>query len=189
VYIYTKWKFINQLKNQEEAIPFNIYADRFQIEYRDKNDIKAFTIFKDDTELFSFLREIYSPIESETMTKQPPPPTEIYGVFNVKQLTRNTALESLVAVDDVMLETHTISEIHRHNNSETVLSILEGEGIVIVDEEEFKVSKGDRICIPKGAYHGVKTDTLSLRFISVQVPPILDESHGSLDLEVKPDKK
>jgi hypothetical protein len=45
------------------------------------------------------------------------------------------------------------------------------------------VQAGGRILIGKGVYHGFATAASSLRFLSVQSPPILDEATGQLDLE------
>lgn len=112
-------------------------------------------------------------------------PAENFDVFQVKQLTRATSLEDLVAVDDVMIESHKTSQIHRHNQSDTVLYIVGGSGEVVVEDRSFAVSSGDRIHILPGQYHGVRTQAQSLHFISVQTPPILNKKTGVLDLEEK----
>ena len=108
---------------------------------------------------------------------------ELHDVFHVMQLTRDTPLESLVGVDLVSLEPGQTSQIHRHNRAETVLYMLDGAGVVVVGDTDHAVTAGDRIRIPAGAFHGVRTGDHSLRFLSVQSPPILDESTGVLDLE------
>ncbi len=109
---------------------------------------------------------------------------ETFGVFEVLQLTRGTALDSIVAADWVTMSPGKTSEIHRHNEAETVLWIIEGTGIVVVDGMDFHVAKGARLAIGKGCFHGVRTDLDSLTFLSVQSPPILDHDHGTLDLEL-----
>jgi hypothetical protein len=48
---------------------------------------------------------------------------EYYDVFFVTQLTRATALASIVAVDRVRVEPDRHSQTHRHNEAETVLFI------------------------------------------------------------------
>lgn len=106
-----------------------------------------------------------------------------FGVFEVAQLTRGTPLEHLVAADWVTVAPGRTSEVHRHNQAETVLLIVEGSGFVRVGESEEPVTAGDRIVIGKGVYHGVRTETDGLTFLSVQAPPILDYAAGTLDLE------
>ena len=111
------------------------------------------------------------------------PPVERFGVFDVRQVTRGTPLESWVAADLVNIAPHSTSEVHRHNRSETVLYIVAGAGRVLVGEEWFDVHAGDRVLIGKGTFHGLATGATALDFLSVQSPPILDESTGQLDLE------
>ena len=45
------------------------------------------------------------------------------------------------------------------------------------------VKAGDRLRIGKGVFHAVRTGESSLRFLSVQAPPILDVEAGTRDLE------
>ena len=111
------------------------------------------------------------------------PPVERFDVFDVRQVTRGTPLESLVAADLVSIAPHSTSEVHRHNRSETVLYIVAGMGRVRVGEEWFDVRAGDRVLIGRGVFHGLATGDQALDFLSVQSPPILDESTGQLDLE------
>lgn len=115
----------------------------------------------------------------------PDVPAEPFGVFQVKQLTRGTALESVVAADWVTISPGKTSEIHRHNHAETVLWIVDGSGIVLVDGVEYPISAGSRIAIGKGVYHGVRTGDRPLIFLSVQAPPILNQESGTLDLETE----
>jgi quercetin dioxygenase-like cupin family protein len=110
-------------------------------------------------------------------------PVEAFGVFEVTQVTRGTALEHVVAVDLVTIAAGRTSEVHRHNRAETVLLILDGSGFVRVGEEVVPVAKGARLAIGKGVAHGVRTEDDSLTFLSVQSPPILDRERGKLDLE------
>ncbi len=123
------------------------------------------------------------PHSSPTGVRLPDVPTEPFGVFEVQQLTRSTALESIVAADWVRIAAGKTSEIHRHNQAETILWIVEGSGTVVVADTEFAVEPGARIAIGKGVYHGVRTSGQSLTFLSVQCPPILNHETGTLDLE------
>jgi quercetin dioxygenase-like cupin family protein len=110
-------------------------------------------------------------------------PSEPFGVFRVTQVTRGTALEHLVAVDLVTVDPGQTSEVHRHNAAETVLLILGGAGEVRVGDEVLSVSEGARVLIGKGVFHGVRTGSEGLTFLSVQSPPILDKGRDALDLE------
>ena len=109
--------------------------------------------------------------------------SELNDIFHVTQVTRGTFLESLVAADVVRVEPGSASQVHRHNQAETVLYILDGSGIVQVGERKHHVSAGERVLVGKGVYHGVRTLQEPLRFLSVQSPPILDKARGTLDLE------
>ena len=122
---------------------------------------------------------------STTMLIQERVASEVFDVFEVRQLTRATTLEPKVAVDQVFVKPGMRSGIHRHHHADTVLVISGGEGEVIVGDEVFQVSAGDRIHIPPGAFHGVKTDRMELSFISIQTPPIQSNVTGILDLEMK----
>jgi quercetin dioxygenase-like cupin family protein len=108
---------------------------------------------------------------------------DVNDVFQVMQLTRGTELESIVGADYVRLDPEQTSKIHRHNRAETVLYILDGNGVVVVEDVDHNVVTGDRIRIRTGQYHGVRTEASALVFLSVQSPPILDKSTGVLDLE------
>jgi mannose-6-phosphate isomerase-like protein (cupin superfamily) len=110
-------------------------------------------------------------------------PREHFDVFEVTQITRGTPLESVVAADLVSVAPGRASEVHRHNEAETVLLILDGSGTVLVGESSLRVSKGARVVIGKGVFHGVRTEGESLTFLSVQSPPILVKARGTLDLE------
>lgn len=111
--------------------------------------------------------------------------SELYDVFDVRQVTRATPLESLVAVDLVEIAANACSQSHRHNRADTVLLMLEGSGEVEVSGAWFAVSAGERIHIPPGAFHRVRTGAGALKFLSVQTPPILDKESGALDLEMQ----
>jgi quercetin dioxygenase-like cupin family protein len=114
-------------------------------------------------------------------------PCEPFGVFQVTQITRGTALEHVIAVDLVTVDPGKVSEVHRHNEAETVLYILDGSGFIQVGDEFLAVSRGARVAIGKGVFHGVRTEGDALTFLSAQSPPILDQDAGRLDLEPLPD--
>lgn len=107
-----------------------------------------------------------------------------HDIFDVTQLTSGSELETLVAADHVRVEPGQESQIHRHNEAETVLFVLDGSGTVVVDDIDHDVAVGDRIHIGRGVFHGVRTGAdQALVFLSVQSPPILDAAAGRLDLE------
>lgn len=110
---------------------------------------------------------------------------ELHDVFHVMQVTRDTPLASEVAADLVDVEPGQESSMHRHNRAETVLYFLDGAGEVLLGEdyEAVPVKAGDRLRIGKGVFHAVRTGESSLRFLSVQAPPILDVEAGTRDLE------
>lgn len=110
-------------------------------------------------------------------------PEELYDVFYVTQITKATALEHLVAVDRVRVEPWKCSATHRHNEAETVLFIEQGSGYITINDERHLVKAGDRICIPRSAWHSVSTFQDGLVFTSIQSPPIHDEAAGRHDLE------
>jgi quercetin dioxygenase-like cupin family protein len=110
---------------------------------------------------------------------------ERHDVFDVMQVTRDTALEHTVAADLVVVEPHQRSNVHRHNKAETVLYILDGASDVLVGDTTVPATKGDRILIGKGVYHGFVTHEQSVTFLSVQSPPILDAKTGELDFDLR----
>ena len=109
---------------------------------------------------------------------------ERQDVFDVMQLTRDTALESTVGVDWVVLEQGQRSSLHRHNRAETVLYFVDGAADIVVGGDIVPVVAGDRLRIAKGVAHAVRTPSSAVTFVSVQSPPILDKSTGTLDLEL-----
>jgi quercetin dioxygenase-like cupin family protein len=113
------------------------------------------------------------------------PVPEKHDVFRVVQLSPGTVLEETIGADSVEIGPHSSSEIHRHNDSETVLFIIAGQAIVILDEEETPVRAGDRIYIGRGVFHGFRTSEQALTFVSIQVPPILDRKQGIFDREIR----
>ena len=111
------------------------------------------------------------------------PNPERNDVFDVLQVTLGTPLEEAVGADLVDVEPHRSSSVHRHNQAETVLYILDGEALIRVGDEEVAVRAGDRLLVRRGQFHGVTTGDLALRFLSVQSPPILNKARGTLDFE------
>ena len=113
------------------------------------------------------------------------PGPERNDVFDVLQVTLGTPLEEAVGADLVDVEPHQSSGVHRHNQAETVLYILDGEAVIRVGDDEVSVRAGDRLLVRRGQFHGVTTGERALRFLSVQSPPILNKARGTLDFELE----
>lgn len=47
---------------------------------------------------------------------------------------------------------------HNHEGQEEVYFFVQGTGVMIVDEERFRVQSGDIVLIPDGAFHRVVND-------------------------------
>lgn len=47
---------------------------------------------------------------------------------------------------------------HSHDGQEEVYFFVQGTGIMIVDEEHFRINSGDIILVPDGAFHRVIND-------------------------------
>ena len=46
--------------------------------------------------------------------------------------------------------------LHKHRLTEEIYHITEGSGIMTLGSEEFKVRKGDSVCIAPGTPHGIR---------------------------------
>ena len=111
---------------------------------------------------------------------------ELYDVFNVTQVTRDTPIETVVGADLVSMSPGQSSQTHRHNFSETVLFFTSGNATVFVNDVPHIVAAGDRILIHKTEFHSVDTPEGSgCEFLSVQTPPIQTNSTGFRDLETR----
>jgi mannose-6-phosphate isomerase-like protein (cupin superfamily) len=76
-------------------------------------------------------------------------------------------------VDYAVLPPGTSIGLHTHGNNEELYCILEGEGVMTVNGEECRVSKGDLILNPPGGTHGLEnqsTKALSILVIEVKIP-------------------
>jgi len=62
-------------------------------------------------------------------------------------------------VDYAVLPPGTSIGLHRHNQDEELYFILEGEGLMTVNDERCRVTKGDLILNPPGGIHGLVNDS------------------------------
>jgi mannose-6-phosphate isomerase-like protein (cupin superfamily) len=65
---------------------------------------------------------------------------------------------------------------HYHRASEELYYLLEGSGDIEVDGEQARVTAGDAILIPPGAWHQIRADaSTELRFLCCCAPPYTHE--------------
>lgn len=107
-----------------------------------------------------------------------------FNVFEVSQLTPDTFLSQQAGVDYVEIPPNSISEVHRHNESDALIFTISGKAKIELDGNLYDLEPSMRIFIPRGMTHGFQTNENKLQFISVQVPPIKDDANGKFDLEV-----
>jgi quercetin dioxygenase-like cupin family protein len=107
-----------------------------------------------------------------------------FNVFLVSQVAPGTFVEGVAGLDFVVIPAKSVSEIHRHNHSDNVIYVLSGTAQALLDGEAYNISRGMRVVIPRGVGHGFRTGDEALEFISLQVPPILDEAEGIFDREI-----
>jgi len=113
------------------------------------------------------------------------PVSEQFNVFHVTQLATDSFLDKVLGLDYIYIRPNSISEIHRHNNSDNLIFILSGKAIIILNSVEHEISPGLRVHIPRGMWHGFRTHNVALEFISAQIPPILNKADNVFDREVQ----
>ena len=59
---------------------------------------------------------------------------------------------------------------HIHEHSEDLIIVLEGEGVIRLDDEAFPIKAGDIIHVLEGEYHGTVAGPNGLLCVSVQAP-------------------
>lgn len=63
-------------------------------------------------------------------------------------------------------------ENHRHPHSADIISVIQGEGVLITDGEEHVIRRGDVVYVPPGVDHGMRNDgTETLVSVDSQAPP------------------
>jgi len=60
---------------------------------------------------------------------------------------------------------------HVHDHSEDLIFVLEGSGVIRLDDQEFPIEKGDVILVSEGEFHGTVAGPEGLTCVSVQAPP------------------
>jgi mannose-6-phosphate isomerase-like protein (cupin superfamily) len=65
--------------------------------------------------------------------------------------------------------------VHKHQEADEVLFVLEGTGFGLLGDARMPVEKGSAIYIPKGVWHGVENPDSELLLLWVVAPPGLEE--------------
>ena len=74
------------------------------------------------------------------------------------------------------------THLHRHHLSEEIYYVLEGEGIMTLGEEEFRLAPGDCVLIPPGTPHRLKNPgKRPLRILCACAPPYAHEDTTILE--------
>jgi mannose-6-phosphate isomerase-like protein (cupin superfamily) len=77
---------------------------------------------------------------------------------------------------EATLEPAQATERHYHERSEEIYLVTKGSGELEVDGESRRVSRGDAILIPPGAWHTLENDgTSELTVLCMCSPPYSDE--------------
>ena len=70
--------------------------------------------------------------------------------------------------------------LHKHHQSEEIYHILEGSGVMALEDRKFEVKAGDTICIPPGTPHQIhNSGEIPLRLMCCCSPPY---SHDDTEL-------
>jgi uncharacterized cupin superfamily protein len=60
---------------------------------------------------------------------------------------------------------------HVHDHSEDLIFVLEGGGVIRLDDKELPIEAGDVILVSEGEFHGTVAGPSGLTCVSVQAPP------------------
>ncbi len=67
------------------------------------------------------------------------------------------------------------TERHYHAKSEEIYYVVEGVGAIELDGERGTLRPGDAVLIPPGAWHRIRAETETLRFLCCCAPPYTHE--------------
>ncbi|MBW4422862.1 MAG: cupin domain-containing protein [Myxacorys californica WJT36-NPBG1] len=82
---------------------------------------------------------------------------------------------STIGFDHVRIAKGSSLKPHIHAASEAFVYILEGTGVVTLENRNYWVRAGDTIYVPAGVSHGFSTPNEDVVLLSVQSPPIYRE--------------
>lgn len=101
------------------------------------------------------------------------------GVINVDQIVavarEHSDNKHIVRRDDLKLglvsvRPHDELPVHTHATEDQLYYVLEGEGYVRLDDEEFALRPGIAVTIPPGVAHGVRNPSdIPLRYLDVLI--------------------
>lgn len=60
--------------------------------------------------------------------------------------------------------------LHQHENSHELFYVIEGEGMLMMGEEEHRIERGNLALAPMGTRHGLKTTQSQMKILAVQAP-------------------
>ena len=61
--------------------------------------------------------------------------------------------------------------VHRHDEADEVLFVLEGAGFGILGDTRMSIEKGSAVYVPNGVWHGVENPDSELLLLWVVAPP------------------
>ncbi len=59
---------------------------------------------------------------------------------------------------------------HIHEHSEDLIIVLEGDGVIKLDDKEFPINSGDVILVSEGEFHGTVAGPRGMVSVSCQAP-------------------
>ncbi len=63
---------------------------------------------------------------------------------------------------------------HKHKTHSEIISVIEGEGIMIINKKSFDIKSGDYFRIPKNTFHSLEVKSKKpIKVLSVQSPEFL----------------
>src|SRR3989344_8082873 len=80
-------------------------------------------------------------------------------------------------IEFVSLLPDTSFKLHVHDNTDSWLYILEGSGVITLNDMRCQYEIGDVYDIPRGTPHGFETEERTI-FLSIQSSKVIDEKTG-----------
>ena len=92
-------------------------------------------------------------------------PVDLYEIWGREHFKSNIDF-----CDRVVIPPDSSIGYHQHGNNEEMYILLEGEGLMTIDEKKFVVRKGDMILNPASGYHGlVNNSAKDIDLLVIQV--------------------
>ena len=101
------------------------------------------------------------------------PKSPFPGAGRTEILIDGNECENRIRAELVELTPQEAFPAHVHPKSDHVIIIVQGDGYLLLDDEERKIIAGDTFVVPRGKVHSIKANNnSSLRFVVINVPPI-----------------